>query len=74
VDYQQWTPVVKQWSCFKTSGERNKQQSDDAIHVFLNFKKIGAFKDVKSAVACIQKLFDEAPVPLTEYRDYIGTP
>lgn len=71
IDYQQWTPEVKQWSCFKTENERVPQQSDDAIHVFLNFKKVGLFKETKAAKECIAKLLDDAPASMMEFRSYI---
>lgn len=70
IDYQQWTPEVKQWGVCKVGGGEPPKylKPDDCICVFLNFKKLGEFKDKASANVLIRKLLDNAPVSLKEFE------
>ena len=67
----QYTPEVKTWGCCKVSGPREYQKSDDSICVFLNYVKLGEFKDRKLAEKLIRKLLEEAPESLDEFKDYV---
>jgi hypothetical protein len=63
---------MQHWDACTVKGEhRGYQESTDAIHVFLNFKKVGEFKDTASAEALLRKLLREAPVDLSEFESYL---
>ena len=49
------------FSAGKFGGKKGYQKFDDAIHVFLNFKKIGVFKIREDANKAIKKLIDDCP-------------
>lgn len=58
-------------ACRVGSEHRGYQIQDDAIHVFLNFNKVGVFKERQAAEAAIRKLLDAAPVDLSEFEVYL---
>lgn len=71
IDYKQFPNDMRHWDACKVKGEREHQKSDDAIHVFLNFNLVGKFKTRREAVKIIQRLLDEAPASLDEFKDYV---
>ena len=71
VDYKQFPNDMRHWDACRVSGPRDHQKSTDSIYVFLNYEKLGEFKDRKLANKMIQKLLDEAPANLDEFKDYL---
>ena len=71
IEYVEYAADVRTWDCCKIGSERKRQEAGDNISVFLNYKKLGEFKDRKSANKLIQKLLDEAPVSLEEFKEYV---
>jgi hypothetical protein len=66
VDYRDYG-ALQVWGASRTSGPRERQQSDDAIHVFLDLEKVGVFGRREDANAMILQLLRGAPVPLEQY-------
>ena len=58
-----------------SSEHKGYNEASDAVHVFLNFKKVGVFKSKAEANILIQKLIRDCPKQLTKYleeeKDYI---
>lgn len=73
IDYKQFPNDMRHWDACKVKGEREHQKSDDAIHVFLNFKLVGKYKTRGDALRIIQTLLDDAPVSLQEFKEYLLT-
>lgn len=71
IEYVEYGAEVKTWDCCKVGSPRERQQASDSISVFLNYKKLGEFKDRKLANRLIQRLLDEAPVNLEEFKEYL---
>jgi hypothetical protein len=44
-----------------TKGEVERQQKDDAIHVFYNYKKVGVYKTKEEAAAKVRELQSSLP-------------
>lgn len=44
-----------------TKGEVERQQKEDAIHVFFNYKKVGVYKTKEEAAAKVRELQDALP-------------
>lgn len=61
MDYQQFGIMYCFAACSVGTEHRGYQVKDDAIYVFLNFKKVGIFKSRSEALALVQKLIDDCP-------------
>ena len=64
---------MQHWDACRVSGQREHQKPDDAIHVFLNYKKVGKFKTRLEAVNFCKKLINESPTSLDDLKDYLLT-
>lgn len=56
------------WAINKVRGPAKRQEADDAIRVFLNFKQVGIYKARSEANLAIKNLMDSAPVSLVEFQ------
>lgn len=62
---------LKIWNASKVSGPTTYAKSDDAVHVYLNFKLVCSVKEVALAESAIKKLLLNSPVDLYEYLDVL---
>lgn len=62
------------WACFKHKGSlRHYSLKDDAIHVFLNYEKVGVYKTKEEAFKKIKELIDLAPKGFEDFQiDYLN--
>lgn len=63
---------LKIWDGSNSSGPKpTYQKSDDAIWVFLNFKKVQTFHSRSAAVELIRRLIVESPISLKEVEHHL---
>lgn len=61
VDFQKYG-IVEILDVFQVGGQhRGYQVKEDAIHIFLNFKKVAVVKSRSEAVSTIRKLIQDCP-------------
>lgn len=71
VDYQKYG-IMEIWGAGKFSPpHRGYQLKEDAIWVFLNYEKVGVFKDKDSAQRKVNELINDCPVDLKEFVHYL---
>lgn len=72
VDYQEYMHgEVKHWNASRCGIATEHQKSDDAIHIFLNFKKLYVVKSNAEAESKITELLRNAPIDLSDYKRYL---
>ncbi len=71
VDYRDFGGLQVWNACRIGMAHRGHQLSDDSIHVFLNFKKVGIYQDRQAANTVLSRLLSAAPVDLAEFRSYL---
>lgn len=63
---------MKIWGAGKFSNEhKGYQVAEDSIYVFLNYEKVGTFKNKQEAQKLINQLIKDSPVSLEELQDYL---
>jgi len=75
VDYQKLGDTTITAACEVKGKHKGYQDKDDAIHIFLNFNKVGVMKTKSEAVSLLNKLVEECPKfgkkDLEEFKEYL---
>ena len=66
IDYNDYGQL-QIWNACVVTGTQERQNKDDAIHIFLNFTKVNVFKKRSDADGLLKQLMLAAPISLVEY-------
>jgi hypothetical protein len=71
VEYKKYGEMEIYNACKTSCPHKGYQDREDAIHIFINFKKIGVFKIRTEANSTINRLIKESPVNLEQFIKYL---